>query len=126
MSEAAPIPPAGLREALLWLTGRRRRVRVSGRSMLPTLTDGGTVLMEPGAHPEPGAVVVAWHPFLREQRVVKRVASVDQDGRLRLVGDNRAESTHRFGAIPPDAVLGVVRSRLGSISEEATVDYGRA
>jgi nickel-type superoxide dismutase maturation protease len=113
MAAATPIPLAGLREALLWLAGRRLRVRVSGRSMLPTLPDGGTVLLEPGARPEPGAVVVAWHPFLRRQRVIKRVTAVDEAGRVRLVGDNPDESAHRFGALPPEAVLGVVRSRLG-------------
>jgi phage repressor protein C with HTH and peptisase S24 domain len=106
------IPAAGAREALLWLLRRRRRFAVRGRSMLPALYDGATVLAEPGIRPAVGDVVVARHPYERDRLLVKRVAGLEPDGRAALVGDNPQESTHSFGALPPEAVLGVVRSRL--------------
>lgn len=79
--------------------------------MLPTLEDGDTVLVEPGAVPAPEDIVVAWHPHVRELVVVKRVAERLPEG-WRLVGDNPAESSHAFGAVAPEAVIGVARSRL--------------
>ncbi len=106
------IPAAGAREALLWLLGRRRRYAVRGRSMLPTLADGATVLVEPSARPAAGDVVVARHPYERGLVLIKRVAGLEPDGGATLVGDNPSESTHSFGAVAPEAVLGVVRSRL--------------
>ncbi len=109
-----PLPSAGAREALRWLFGRRQRFVVRGRSMLPTLPDGTTVLVERGGHPVEGDVVVARHPFVKELVVVKRVASLHADGRVSLAGDNRAESRHAFGSLPPEAVIGVARSRLSS------------
>jgi len=108
------IPAAGAREALHWLLQRRCRFVVRGRSMLPTLAEGATVLVEPGATPAPGDVVVARHPYVRGLTLIKRVSAVLADGRTELHGDNPAESSHAFGAIRPQDVLGVVRSSLAS------------
>jgi len=108
------IPAAGAREALHWLLQRRRRFVVRGRSMLPTLTEGATVLVEPGACPVLGDVVVARHPHVQGLTLIKRVSAVLRDGRTELHGDNPTESTHAFGAIRPQDVIGVVRSRLAS------------
>ncbi|MCB9792485.1 MAG: hypothetical protein H6741_07120 [Alphaproteobacteria bacterium] len=77
--------------------------------MLPTLKDGETVLVELGAAPKTGDLVVAKHPHVKDLVLVKRVAERVEAG-WRLAGDNPAESTHSFGAVPE--VLGVVRSRL--------------
>jgi len=108
------VPIAGLAEATRWLLGLRQRIAVRGVSMSPTLPDGATVLVERGAPARVGDVVLARHPYVRDLVMIKRIAALRADGRAELVGDNRGESTHSFGAIRPEAVLGVVRSRIAS------------
>ena len=106
------LPCAGAREALLWALRRRRRFVVRGRSMLPTLDDGTTVLADPGARPAVGDIIVARHPHRRGLLLIKRIAALDSEGRASLTGDNPSESTHSFGAVRPELVMGVVRSRI--------------
>ena len=106
------------RDILLWLVRRRRRFRVTGRSMWPLLQPGEEVLLDPAAYrqrgPQPGDIVVACHPQRPQLYVVKRVTAVLADGRCFLLGDNRAESTDSstFGAIAPEAIVGQVVSRF--------------
>lgn len=108
------IPRAGALEAARWLLRKRRRFVVRGRSMLPTLPEGATVLVEPGATPSPGDVVVTRHPYVTGLTLIKRVAAVHPDGRAELRGDNPGESSHAFGTIRLGALVGVVRSQLAS------------
>lgn len=116
MPEAGPpaLPTGaseGWRHLVAWFFGRRRRVRVAGHSMVPTLQDGDHVLVDPGAlRPTPGAVVWIRHPHRPDLTMVKRVHRVAPDGSLTVVGDNPGRSTdsRQFGALPPDLVLGTV------------------
>ncbi len=108
------VPIAGLSEAVRWLLGLRQRVAVRGRSMLPTLPEGATVLVERGAPAAVGDVVLARHPYVRDLVLIKRVTALGPDGRAQLAGDNPVESSHAFGAVGAGALLGVVRSRLAS------------
>ncbi len=84
--------------------------------MQPTYRDGDLVLVDPRGYdcrrPRPGEVVVAKHPFERDRWMVKRVATVNRTGGVRVIGDNRESSTdsRAFGAI--DTVLGPVVGRL--------------
>jgi len=94
------------------------RVRVRGTSMAPALPDGSFVLVDPRAYrsrpPEPGDVVLARHPYVRDLCLVKRVAEVARQGRVALVGDCAEASTDSrdFGAVGLDHVLGRVVLRL--------------
>ena len=107
------------RELLLWLLGRRQRVRVAGRSMLPTYQPGQELFVDPHAYrhrlPQEGDVVVAWHPHEREMKIVKRVTAVLENGRLLLAGDNRAESSdsRHFGAVHPSQLIGKISGKFG-------------
>ena len=82
--------------------------------MLPAYRDGDFVLIDPGAFseslPKPGDVVLVAHPFQRGVKMIKRVDHVTADGRVFVVGDNRAESTdsRSFGPLRPVQVIGRV------------------
>ena len=108
----------GLREFLLWLTRRRRRFRVSGRSMTPLLKPGQEVLINPTAYrhtlPQPGDIVVIRHPDQPDLRLIKRVTDVLDEERYIVKGDNRLESTdsREFGPVSFEHILGQVTSRF--------------
>lgn len=96
-----------------WARGRRRRLRVLGESMTPTLGDGQFVLYEPGASVDVGSIVVAKHPS-QPIEIVKRVASIDPVGLVELASDNTAAGTdsRTFGRIDIDDVVGTVTISL--------------
>lgn len=85
--------------------------------MEPAFADGDLVVLDPGAFrgrpPRPGEVVVARHPY-RGVHLVKRVATVGADGRVRVVGDASDLSTdsRSFGALSPDRILGRVTLKI--------------
>jgi len=93
---------------------RRRRFRVSGDSMYPLLRSGDEVDVDLGAFrdrgPRPGEIVLARHPFKRETVMVKRVAHIEADGRVFLVGEDPLSSSDSrgFGAVAADAIVGLV------------------
>ncbi|ELR96637.1 nickel-type superoxide dismutase maturation protease [Gloeocapsa sp. PCC 73106] len=82
---------------LLWFLRQRSRLRVVGRSMLPTLQPGDEVLVNYRAYqrslPQVGDIVVAWHPEKPRLRVIKRLTMIGEDGCCVLLGDNPEEST---------------------------------
>ncbi len=105
----------GILQLLLFL---RRRALVAGPSMEPLLHDGDTVLVDPRAYrtsaPGIGDIVLARHPTRGGIEIVKRVATVLDDGRLDLRGDNAAESTdsRSLGPVSRGHLLGRVTARF--------------
>lgn len=101
-------------ERVLLYTGRRRAYRVEGDSMIPTLHSGEAVLINPGAKIEPGDIVAADHPYMRNVKIIKRVESIDTQGRYVLRGDNPADSTdsRSFGSIAARSISGKVVRRF--------------
>lgn len=90
--------------------------RVTGQSMAPTLRPGDRLLVRYGAAPSVGDVVLA--RFADGTLAVKRIAHAAETGSGSpgwfLLSDNPDEgvdSRHR-GALPSEAVVGVVRARL--------------
>jgi nickel-type superoxide dismutase maturation protease len=100
----------GIGETLAWLAGRRRRVRIVGDSMLPTLAAGQYVLVDEGRSPRPGQLALARHPHQHDLLVVKRVLATTADGRFELISDNPGAGTdsRTWGPVDPDRVLGAV------------------
>jgi nickel-type superoxide dismutase maturation protease len=98
-----------MREGLAWIGRRRVRVRVTGDSMLPTLTDGEFVLVDPRRPPGQGDLVVAQHPADGDLLVVKRVGSVT-DGGLVMVSDNpdAGSDSRTWGPLDAGRIVGVV------------------
>jgi nickel-type superoxide dismutase maturation protease len=105
---------ANWKDKLLYWIGRRKIFRVSGDSMMPTLQDGVAVMISPRAVIEPGDVVLAQHPYKQSVKILKRVASIDANGRYSLVGDNPAESTdsRTFGNVSIEYIHGKAVCRL--------------
>jgi nickel-type superoxide dismutase maturation protease len=88
------------------------RGTVAGDSMAPLLRHGDWILVDPDAYRRRsvgrGDLVVIPDPREPSRILVKRVAAVDRDGLLNLVGDNPACSTdsRQFGPLKPEQVLG--------------------
>ncbi|HLA94930.1 MAG TPA: nickel-type superoxide dismutase maturation protease [Pyrinomonadaceae bacterium] len=108
------VPVAGIREWLEMLLGRRVGLRVEGNSMEPTLKSGDRVLVDPKAPIRPGDIVLTDHPFKSSIRLIKRLVSIEADGRIFLAGDNAAESSDSriFGVISRKHLVGKVVSRM--------------
>ena len=80
--------------------------------MEPTLRDGDWLLVDPDAYrlrkPRPGELIVAPDPRAPERVVVKRVAFVDADERLRVGGDHPAHASdiEAVGPLVASALIG--------------------
>ena len=103
-------------EYVLLLLGRRKRIRVTGASMLPGLRAEDELFVDERAYatsrPEEGDIVVAWHPREADLKIIKRVSVVFDNG-VWLVGDNPAESTDssQYGIFPFKRIVGKITSR---------------
>ena len=106
-------------ELLLLLFRRRRRYRVTGLSMVPTLNPGDEVLIDPRAYrqqpPLLQDIVVARHPFEKNLLVIKRVAALLENGSCRLEGDNPSErsDSRTYGPFMVSNIIGRVTSLFG-------------
>lgn len=106
--------PRGRVRAMLGLLARswEARVAIEGPSMEPTLRAGDWLLVDPDAYgrrsPLVGELVLAPDPREDDRLLIKRVGSVDPDGRLLLAGDDADHSTDSrvFGSIDPASVVG--------------------
>jgi nickel-type superoxide dismutase maturation protease len=105
---------AGWADRVLVMMGLRRAFRVRGDSMRPTLGDGDVVLVKNASSGTIGDIVLAAHPFKTSVTMLKRVVSIDGDGRVDLRGDNPEESSdsRSFGKIAARDVIGKVACRL--------------
>ena len=83
-------------------------VAVDGASMRPALEPGDRLLVVRRRRYRPGDVVAARDPREPARTIVKRVASVEPDGRLVLHGDDPAASTdsRAFGPVERRHVVG--------------------
>lgn len=88
--------------------------RVAGDSMLPTLKSGDIVVVDTRATVSVGDVVAADHPYKRSVKLIKRVESINSDGRYVLAGDNPDESSdsRNFGSIAERDIAGKVVCRI--------------
>lgn len=112
------LPDITWREFFFWIFRLRRRVRVTGSSMLPLLKPNDEVLVDIKAYqqakPKVGDVVVAKHPEKHNLEIIKRITEVFQNDRYFLKGDNPAFSTdsRSFGAIDLASLKGRVTCRF--------------
>ncbi len=89
------------------------RFRIEDRSMEPTFHEDDFVLVNRWAYlfhgPRAGDVVVLHNPEDPQEFLLKRVASVTQDGVV-VRGDNETDSrdSRHFGPVRPGFILGKV------------------
>jgi len=108
------LPHSTFSDICQWLLRRYLRFRVTGDSMMPTLTPAQEVLIDPSAYrltaPEPGDIVVACHPHQPDLRIVKRILFVETGDRCYLQGDNPHSSSdsRQFGLVPLSQIEGKV------------------
>ena len=108
---------ATVKEIILWLLRKRKRMRVIGESMQPLLQPGEEILIDISAYqkslPKIGDIIVAFHPYHANFPIVKRIISID-NGDCFLQGDNKSESTdsRSYGAIKLDRIMGKVTCRF--------------
>ena len=104
---------ATVKDRLLLLISARRAYRVEGDSMLPTVKNGDTVLADPCADLLVGDIVVVDHPYVRSLKLIKRVESIQSNGRYVLAGDNPEASTdsRSFGSVSKNDIKGKVVCR---------------
>ena len=105
------------KEIGLWALGKRWRFHVTGKSMLPTLRPGEDVLVKPVSATtklSPYDVVVCFHPFKPNVRMVKRISETFYDGGCYILSDNAAEGTdsRSFGVVARSLIIGKVTSKL--------------
>ena len=115
-----PLPVASIFSyaRLLWPRWQRRRVH--GRSMAPTLPDGTTVLLDTAAYrhadPQVGDIVLAQHPYEPNNKMIKRITAVTEDGRYFLRGDNpnatETTDSRSFGTVPRSHILARITYRF--------------
>lgn len=90
------LPQARYLELILLLLRQRKRLRVTGNSMMPLLKPGDEIILNPHAYvkapPKVGDIVVARHPQ-QELKIIKRVAVIELNGDCFLLGDNPLAST---------------------------------
>lgn len=98
---------------ILWLSGKRRRIKIKGPSMLPLFQNGDVVYVNPNAYkqqfPQVDDIVVVRHPYKKYQ-LIKRVVSIDKKNQLFLVGFNQQSclDSRLFGAVPCHYIKGKV------------------
>ena len=107
-------------EILLWLLRKRKVVRVTGNSMVPTLKPKDLILVNPQAYgkkaPQVDDIVIANHPHQSNLSIVKRVIAVNEDGACFLQGDNtfpfESTDSRDYGFVAQELILAQVTSRI--------------
>jgi nickel-type superoxide dismutase maturation protease len=113
-SDEPTLRDANWKDRVSYAVGRLKAFRVQGDSMLPTLRNGDVVLISPNASVAPNDIVLAKHPYKQSVKLLKRVVSIDDNGRYSLAGDNPDESTdsRTFGTLTKEQIEGKAVCRV--------------
>lgn len=116
MADSHLLPETGYGELLLLILRRRKRFKITGVSMLPSLKPGDEILLDPYIYhqqlPQIGDIVVTTHPHQKQLSIVKRIKAINSDGSYFLTGDNSIASTdsRNWGTIELSDFIGKVTS----------------
>lgn len=112
------LPDTNLQTFCMFLLRRRKRLKVVGESMLPFLSPGEEILIDPYIYnkskPEINDVVAIAHPLKTTLAIVKRIKAISEDGKYFLMGDNPTASTdsRHWGTISQQQIIGKVTNRF--------------
>ena len=113
------LPDTSYREFLLLILRKRKRFRVTGKSMQPLLEPGEEILINPNAYlqslPQVNDIVVVAHPHKPNLKVVKRIVEIRKNNTYFIQGDNLRQSTdsRSFGTVTFNLIRGKVTNRFG-------------
>lgn len=117
----SPLPVISPREFIFWLIRLRKRVRVNGNSMKPSLTPGDEILYNPKAYfkkrPKVGDVVIISHPQKQQLNIIKRITDQVDSKTVIVKGDNPLESidSRDFGPVKTKTIRGQVTCIFNAI-----------
>ncbi len=117
------LPDLNYWEFFLQLCGLRKKLKIKGISMQPTLNSGEEFLMNPHAYikrsPQVNDIVVILHPQQPSLRIIKRIAKIEKGDRYFLLGDNLSHSddSRSFGLIERKQILGKLTTRTNFLNE---------
>ena len=113
------LPDTSYREFLLLILRKRKRFRVTGKSMQPLLEPGEEILINPNAYlqslPQVNDIVVVAHPHKPNLKIVKRIVEIRKNNTYFIQGDNLRQSTdsRSFGTVNFNLIRGKVTNRFG-------------
>ena len=113
------LPDTSYREFLLLILRKRKRFRVTGKSMQPLLEPGEEILINPNAYlqslPQVNDIVVVAHPHKPNLKIVKRIVEIRKNNTYFIQGDNLRQSTdsRSFGTVTFNLIRGKVTNRFG-------------
>ncbi|MDJ0898185.1 MAG: nickel-type superoxide dismutase maturation protease [Xenococcus sp. MO_188.B8] len=113
------LPDTSYREFLLLILRKRKRFRVTGKSMQPLLEPGEEILINPNAYlqslPQVNDIVVVTHPNKPNLKIVKRIVEIRKNNTYFIQGDNLRQSTdsRSFGTVNFNLIRGKVTNRFG-------------
>lgn len=111
------LPSLNYWEFFLQLCGRRKKLKIKGISMQPTLNSGEEVLMNPRAYlkrsPQVNDIVVIIHPQQPNLKIIKRIIKIETGDRYFLLGDNlhHSDDSRSFGLIEKKNIIGKLTTR---------------
>lgn len=112
MTNSLLLPETSYSEFLLLILRRRRRFKVTGESMMPSLQPGEQILIAPYIYrqqlPQLGDIIVTTHPQQKQLMIVKRITRINEDGSYFVTGDNLAASndSRHWGTIKLTDIIG--------------------
>lgn len=110
-----PPPEPSLKEWLYALIGLRKRMKITGQSMHPTLKQGDLVLINTRAFkntpPQTNDIIILWHPTLENLKIIKRLHHTTPEGNYFVLSDNsQGQDSRHYGPLNPNKIIGKVTS----------------
>ena len=90
-------------------------VSIVGNSMEPTLHHGDEVSFEEFGtqNLRMGDIILCYHPFIKNKRIVKRVINIIKEQHIYIRGDNSNESSdsRSFGPINKNKIIAILKAK---------------